>query len=120
EQLIKLLSDSEPAVRGEAARLIGKYGFVEALPALKATLDFENNGRWSEVEMQLIETKTKQTYTAGGKRTGGQPYNRIIYYDCVYCHGNMEFNPDEICAEARLKPWNYTRNIMKKAVEALQ
>jgi len=120
EQLIKLLSDSEPAVRGEAARLIGKYGFVEALPALKAALDFENNGKWSEVEMQLIETKTKQSYTAGGKRTGGQPYNRIIYYDCIYCHGNMEFTPDDICAEARLKPWDYTRNIMKKAVETLQ
>ena len=120
-QLIKLLSDNEPAVRGEAARLIGKYGLVEALPSLKEAMNFENTGRWSDVEMQLIETNTKQKqiYTGGG-RTTGQTYNKVVYYECTSCHGKMEFSPDEICAEARLKPWDYTRNTMKKAVEMLQ
>ncbi len=115
--LVKLLSDSDPAVRGEASRFIGKYGFVEALPSLKEALDFENKGRWSEVEMELIESKKIQAYAGG--RTAGQP-NKIFYYECIYCHGEMQFKPDEICAQARLKPWDYTRKTMKKAVDMLQ
>jgi WD40 repeat protein/serine/threonine protein kinase len=115
KQLIKLLSDSDPSVRGEAARLIGKYGLVEALPSLKEAMDFENTERWSNVEMELIETKKIEI------PTGGKTYsNKTVYYECTSCHGQMEYKPDSICAEARLKPWDYTRNTMKRAIEMLQ
>ncbi len=116
KQLIKLLSDSEPAVRGEAARFIGTYGYIDALPSLKEALDFENKGRWSDVDMELIETDKIKTYSQQTGTSG----NNIFYYKCIYCHGKMQYEPQKICDEAKLKPWDYTRNTMKKAVEMLQ
>ena len=89
EELIKLLEDEVPVIRGKAAILIAGLEIKEALPQLEEALKKEN-GRWDEESKELIEkTKIKKEDTFNHPGIMGQgfiTYSRT-YYSCNSCHG---------------------------------
>ncbi|MEQ8186627.1 MAG: HEAT repeat domain-containing protein [Candidatus Eremiobacterota bacterium] len=105
--LIKLLSDSEPSVRGKAAKLIGEYDIKEALPYLEKALDSEYKEKWSDTDMELIESKKRRFMS------------NTFHYECSSCHGNKTDTIVASCKEARIKPWDYTRTQIKKSIDML-
>ncbi len=119
--LINLLSDSEPSVRGEAAKLIGEYDIKEALPHLEKVLNSEYKEKWSAIEMELIESKKRpirsnKFYIESKKRP---IRSNEFYYECSSCHGNKIDRLTDSCKEAIIKPWDYTRTQIKKSIDML-